>query len=68
MSLIYGPEIRDILDKLKALEGDDAYYSLVEELRELVEYEDRADSIRVRYPGIADETIRNHFNRERERN
>ena len=62
MALIYGDDIRQIINQLKDLVDDQ---DLIKNLEDLLEYEERAESIRVRYSGIADDDIRSFFEREK---
>ena len=62
MALIYGEEIQQIINRLKDLIDDQ---DLIKNLEDLVEYESRANSIRVSKPYITDDEIRSHFEKEK---
>lgn len=67
MALIYGSEIRQIIDDLKQLNDqlNDQIKDRLKELEDLLEYEDRAEAIRNKELDITDDEIRSHFEKEK---
>ena len=69
MALIYGNEIQQIIDELKQLNDqlNDQTKDLLKKLEDLLEYENRAEAIRIRHLGrdITDNEIRSLFEKEK---